>query len=216
MFFPVDVGSEFSEACLVRMNTGTPFPFLADQGQRTWWSSQLAGISVALAALAWLPPAFGLGWRRRTRAALSLPVLASLLLPAVTFPMTRRTGFDSGSPGAVWLWLSVEVAGVAAILAVGRWESAAGGATLVRLLALSWGATAFGMVHQLFEYAFMITTNDSNWDVPPGTGYATSAVLGVSAMLTALAGLRRSRPARPRPPAARPDRGLTLVDVTRS
>lgn len=52
MFFPVDIGSEFSDACLVRMDTGTPFPFLADPGQQSWWSSQLAGISVALAALA--------------------------------------------------------------------------------------------------------------------------------------------------------------------
>lgn len=141
-------------------------------------------------------------------------MLASLLLAAVTFPMARRTGFVGDSPGAVWLWLSVEVTGIAAVLAVGRWESAAGGATLVRLLALSWGATAVGMVHQLFEYAFMITTNDSNWDVPPGTGYGTSAVLGVSAVLTASACLRRDRPARPRPPAPPPVQTVALPSST--
>lgn len=209
---PGGTGTEFSDACLVQMDTGTPFPFLAERGHQTWWSSQLAGISIALTALAWLVPAFGLGWRGRTCVALSLPVLPTLLLAAVTLPMARRTGFDSDSPGAVWLWLSVEVAGVLAILAVGRWESTAGGGTLVRLLALSWGATAFGMVHQLFEYVFMMTTNDSNWDVPPGTGYGTSAALAVSAVLTALAGLRQRWSVPNRPRASRPDRGLTLVD----
>jgi len=211
--FPVGTGSEFSDACLVQMDTGTPFPFLADGAHQTWSSSQVAGVSIVLAALAWLPPAFGLGWRQRTRAALSLPVLATLLLAAATFPVARSTGFDSGSPGAVWLWLSVEVAGVAAVLAVGRWEPAAGGGTLVQLLALSWGTTAFGLVHQLFDYSFMITTSDSNWDVPPGTGYGTSAVLALSGVLTVLICLRRRPAALTKPPAGRPDRGLTLVDA---
>lgn len=217
LLFPVEIGSAFSDTCHVQMDAGTPFPFRAGGGQQSWWSSLLAGGSIVLAALAWLPPAFGLGWRGRTQAALTLPVLTSLLLAAATFPVARRIGVDSGSPGAIGLWLSVEVAGVVAILAVGRWESAAGGGTLVRLLALSWGATAFGLVHQLLDYSFMITTNSANWDVPPGTGYGTSAVLALSALLTALSCLRHRPLTSTRPPAARPDRpdgGPTLVDAS--
>lgn len=213
---PHSTASELSDACLVQMDTGTPFPFLAGRGHQTWWSSQWAGLSIVLAALAWLPPVFGLGWRKRTRAAFGLPVLATLLLAAATFPVARPTGFDSDAPGAVWLWLSVEAAGVIAILGVGPWERAAGGGTLLRLLALGWGATAFGLLHQLFDYSFMITTNTSNWDVPPGTGYGTSAVLALAAVMTALLCLRRRASAPVEPPAAQPDRGLTLVDTPAS
>jgi hypothetical protein len=51
------------------------------------------------------------------------------------------------------------------------------------MLAL-WGATAFGFVHAVAEYIAMTTFSDANWDVPPGTGYLTAAVLVTRVVLT--------------------------------
>ena len=63
-------------------------------------------------------------------------------------------------------------------------------ATAVRLV-VAWGSTAFGGVHQAFDYSAMVMFSAANWDVPPGTGYLTVAVLGLSGLLTLAYGLRQ-------------------------
>ena len=176
-------GIEFSDACLERMDSGTPFPYPGAFGKGVTASAMFAAAAIALTALAWLPVAFGLGWRARSQLVALLPVGATLLLAVRSYP--RAHGIV-GSAGNTPLWLAVEVLGLAAVLLIFRWEVGAGSALLIRLLVLSWGATAFGPVHQTGDYILMIATSSANWDVPPGTGYFTSTLLALAAAVTML------------------------------
>ncbi len=172
---------EFSDACLERMDSGTPFPYPEALGEGVTASAMFAAAAIALTALAWLPVAFGLGWRARSRLVALLPVAATLLLAIRSYPLADGI---VGSAGNTALWLAVEALGVAAVVLIFRWEVGAGSALLIRLLVLSWGATAFGTVHQTGDYMMMIATSSANWDVPPGTGYITSTLLSLAAAVT--------------------------------
>ncbi|GAA1430436.1 hypothetical protein GCM10009616_15030 [Microlunatus lacustris] len=184
-------GIEFSDACLERMDSGTPFPCPEALGEGVTASAMFAAAAIAVTALAWLPVALGLGWRARSRLVALLPVAATLLLAVRSYPGAQGI---VGSAGNAPLWLAVEVLGLAAVLLVFRWEIGAGSALLIRLLVLSWGATAFGIVHQSGDYILMIATSSANWDVPPGTGYITSALLALAAAVTMVTGSHRRWP----------------------
>lgn len=122
----------FSDACLERMDSGTPFPYPAALGEHASTSALLAAVAIALTALAWLPIALGLRWRARSRLVALLPMVATLLLAARSYPGTGALG----SGGAAPLWLAVEVLGLAAVLLIFRWEVGASPALGVRLLIL--------------------------------------------------------------------------------
>ncbi len=202
----------FSDACLERMDSGTPFPYPTALGEHENTSALLAAAAIALTALAWLPVALGLGWRSRSRLVALLPVVATMLLAARSYPGAEVV---IGSGGTTPLWLAVEVLALAAVLLIFRWEVGADPALLIRLLILGCGATAFGTMHQTGDYILMIATSSANWDVSPGTGYITSALLVLAAAATVVAANHGRWPTgwTERAPSAQPepDRSVLLV-----
>ncbi|MEN0070131.1 MAG: hypothetical protein AAGC63_03885, partial [Propionicimonas sp.] len=59
---------------------------------------------------------------------------------------------------------------------------------VAHLLAL-WGVVSFGWMRTIGDYAVMLGLSNANWDAPPGTGYVTVAVIGLSALLAPCLGL---------------------------
>ncbi len=180
-------GPDFGEACLRRMDTGMPFPY---PGEPVEWASgagPLGALAMVLAGLAWLVLTWGSGESVGSNAVIAGPGLLTvgLAVHAVLAP-------ESFGYGAVLmiLWILVEVA---AFIAVGVLLAQPPGRkrSPLPLVVVAWGSTAFGGFHQIADFVAMITFSDANWDVPPGTGYLTTAVLALSAFVTlryALAG----------------------------
>lgn len=173
-------GPDFSDACLRRMDGGLPFPYPPEPAEQAPWAAELGVAAMVAAALAWLVLVVGLRWP--TRAALPGLALLGVAVLAALAARDATRGPDAELP--LWLWVSIDVTAVIALVAVGDRQD-------VRRLALVlWGTTAFGLVQSAAAYLFMTgVVSDANWDVPPGTGYLTAAALFGSAVVTlALAG----------------------------
>lgn len=196
-------GPDFTEACLRRMDTGLPFPFPPELAERAPGAAELGLVAVVLAGLAWLVVVLTL--RRSSRASAlvaGLPALTNLALAGWGAYALGHADRDPYAGGALWLLAGVDVAAVAAVVAIWRGKPEIGPADVVRLLVVLWGVTAFGFLRSAAEYIAMGTFSDANWDVPPGTGYLTSAGLALSAALTIIVTLR----IRPRAATLRPNR----------
>lgn len=190
-------GSEFSGACLRRMDAGTPFFYPAQPSEQTPWAAELGVVAMALAGTAWLVLALGMKWLLRTKAVAVLPGLATLALAAtsaVTIADTQRHVHDSAHGLLFLLSFAPEVTALVALVAIWRWQPPVRGRGFTRVLIVAWGTTAFGIFHLLAEYAFMIAFSDANWDTPPLTGYVTVITLSASAVLTMGLTLRPSPP----------------------
>ncbi|HKH56505.1 MAG TPA: hypothetical protein VKA58_13730 [Propionibacteriaceae bacterium] len=147
------------------------------------WSSELGVAAIALLGLAWLILVFGLRLRARTRVVSALPGVATLGMAAMAATAIADTGRNPEHYLAGWLWLAVDASAVIALSAIWGWEDF-GGSWFLRLVITIWGTTAMGAIHGGAEYATMTMFNDANWDIPPGTGYITVAVVTISAALT--------------------------------
>lgn len=178
-------GSFFSDACLRRMDAGMPFPFAPGAFERTPGSSEAAAAGMVLAGLAWVPLLLGLGWKRRTRYVAAAPVVVSLLLAAGCWVSGRAAGDNTVGDRYFWSVLGIELAVLVAAVLVWIEEEGLTGRSLARVVLLAWGASAFGLFHVAMEFGMMITFSETNWDVPPGTGYGIALVLAVSALGTA-------------------------------
>ncbi len=171
-----------SDACLLRMDGGLPFPN-ASRTALAPGASVLGAIAVILAGVAWMPLILGLGWRSRTRFVAALPVAVSLVLVIGSWLWSHFTGSEPGSSPFTWLVLPVELCSLAAGIAILQEDTDWSGRTIARLGLLAWGASAFGWVHLMFfDYGVMVVFSSINWDVPPGTGYLTAALLAVAAL----------------------------------
>lgn len=177
-------GSDFSDACLRRMDGGLPFPYPAEPSEQTPWASELGVVAMALAGTAWLLLVLGMRWSLRTKAVAALPGLATLMLAAISMVAIADTARRAEDYVTGWLLVAPEVAALAAMVAILRWQPEVAERGLVRVLVVAWGTTAFGFAHMLAEHAFMIAVSDANWDVPPLTGSVTAATLIVAAVLT--------------------------------
>ena len=193
-------GPDFSDACLRRMDGGLPFPSTPDPGERAPWASELGVAAAALVGLAWLAVALGLRWSLRTKAVAVLPSLATFVVAVVGSVALADVAGGPDDLVPVWLLLTIDVSAVIALIMILAWQPEVGGRSLLRLLVVLWGTTAFGLVHGIVQWGAMTSIySDANWDVPPGTGYLTGAVLILSAVVTVIMTKSTSHGQRPRP-----------------
>lgn len=183
-------GPGFSDACHHRMDAGLPFPYPPEPSEQTPWASELGVLAMALAGTAWLLLVLGMRWSLRTKAVAVLPGLATLVLAAISAVATADTTRSADEYVSGWFLVAPEAAALVAMVAIWLWEPEVHGRGFVRVLVVAWGTTAFGIVHLVAEFVFMIAFSDANWDVPPLTGYVTVATLIVSAVLTLTLALR--------------------------
>lgn len=190
----------FSDACLRRMDSGLPFPSPPEPLERTPWAAELGVTAMVLTGVAWLVLLLGMRWSLRTKAVAALPGLATLVLAAVSARAIGDAARGGDDPLSAWLLLTPEVAALVAVVAIFAWQPEIDDARVLLVLVLAWGTTAFGFLHMVGEYAFMVVFSDANWDAPPLTGYVTVATLVVAAVLTTTLALRL-----PLRPAASPN-----------
>lgn len=168
-------GPDFSDACLRRMDSGTPFPFPLTGPEATPGSPELAVAAMVLAGLAWVAIVLGLRWPRPTAVVAVLPSLATFVVATQTAAHTYWV-----------IWLIIDLAALVALIALldGRPELRTAGS--LRIVSALGGATAFGAVPSMLEYLMMVNLSEADWDVPPGTGYLLAAVPVVAAVLTTI------------------------------
>lgn len=97
-----------------------------------------------------------------------------------------------------WLWLAVDVVAFAVFLVLGRGHRNLRSGSMLGLGFVLWGPTAFGAVHSAMDYSGMLAFNQNNWDIPPGTGWITVAVLLIAAAGSFWFGACRHAPRRVR------------------
>lgn len=188
-------GPDFSDACLHRMDTGLPFPYPPEPAEQTAWASELAVVAMVLVAVAWLVVVLAMRWPLRSTAVAALPSVPTLIVAAVAVVAIGTPDRSEADFVSLWLWLSIDVATVAALAALWRWQPELRGGLFRRLVVVLWGTTAFSFVHVVSEYTFMLGFSDANWDMPPLTGYLTAATIAVTAVVTVVMTLRRPRSA---------------------
>jgi hypothetical protein len=181
----------FSEACLRRMDGGLPFPSTFHPDQQAPWASELGVAATGLTGMALLTLVLGLRWSLRTKAVAALPGLAALVLAVVCGVALAGATPNPDEFLLVRLRFAIEWSAVLALIMILVWQpEVRGGRRLLRLLLVLWGTTAFGLVHFAAEWIAMGFFNAADWDVPPGTGYLTGALLIISGSLTVLLTLR--------------------------
>lgn len=185
----------FSEACLRRMDTSTPFPYPPEVAEQAPWASELGAAAMALSGLAWLVLVLEVRSSRRDTFVAALPTVVSLAMAALCLAAAANRDRDPDAYTPLWLLLAVEVVAVPALVLVWRRQPERGGRRFVSLVVVAWGATAFGLVHQVLDYFTMTAFSQANWDTPPGTGYGTALVLVLAAAAAAF-GLPQVSPAR--------------------
>lgn len=191
---------DFSDACLRRMDGGTPFPFPPEPSETTPWAIELGVAAMVLAGLAWVMIVLGARWSLKTTAVALLPSLATFIVATQT-----ESSFS-------WLlWMSIDFLAVAALIAIMASRATTDEIALFRLVLALWGTTAFGMFQGIISYGFMINFSDANWDVPPGTGYLTAAVLVLAAVFMMIMTLVSEQ--QPTPVSAPPGQ-LTSPELT--
>ena len=200
-------GRDFGGACLRRMDGGLPFPYPPEPAEQTAWASELGVLAMILAGLAWLTVVLWSTWAALTKVIATLPGLLALGLAVNAGIAVRQPGRSPDASVPMSVWLLVEVLAVVAFIAVIDGEPVEPSGNLLPLVVAAWGSTAFGGFHMFAEYLVMSTWSDANWDVPPGTGYLTAAVLLIAGGLTLTYAVRR--PGSPRPSDAA---GRALAD----
>ena len=111
------------------------------------------------------------------------------------------------------LSVTVEWSALLALAMIWAWQpEVRTGRTFLRLVVALWGATAFGIFHQMLAYMIMVGFSERDWDEPPGTGYLTVAAIVISAILLVIMTLRVPRAAADGDPQPDYDSGsLTLT-----
>ncbi len=189
----------FSEQCLVRMDSGTPYPLPVAVDGAPPEVYGLGAAACVIAALA-LVPVIVAPMARSTRVA-GLALVASLIVLALVGlqPVGRQD--DPAALGAAAYWL-VDITTTACLVGVLRTGSRLSLRTLLRLVLLLGGVSTFGAVRGTLDYLTMMTWSEANWDVPPGTGYLPAAGLVLCSLGVVAATLRRPRVGGSAPAAA--------------
>ena len=189
--FAPPVTADLSTACLRRMDAGLPFPFPPEIAERAPWASELGGLAVASAISAWILLVLGLRLRTETlRIALSAAVVPMITAVVGLFTaLDRRPESDSYTLGL--LWLAGDLIAVVVLCVLWGRNTELTNKDLLGLAVVLWGATAFGMMHDIPQFVVMTGFNENNWDTPPGTGWITVAALFVAAATAVWFGARR-------------------------
>ena len=180
---------DFTAGCLRRMDAGLPFPSTFDVDDQAPWASELGVAGTVLAALAWLTLVFGLRWSLRTKAVAAIPSVAGFVVAVVCGGDLAGVTSYPDEFFLVRLRLAIDGSALLALIMILAWQPEMRGRSLLRLLLVLWGATAFGMVHAAADWIAMGFFN-AGWDVPPGTGYLTGTTLIISGLLTVCMALR--------------------------
>lgn len=166
-------GPDFTDACLRRMDSGTPFPFPLTGPEATPGSPELAVAAMVLAGLAWAVIVLGSRWPRSTAAVAVLPSLATLVV-------ATQAAADTS-----WLFLMIiDLSALVALIALLGGQPQLRAAGRLRFATALGGAAAFGAVPSMLEYVVMVNLSEADWDVPPGTGYLLASVPVAAAILT--------------------------------
>ena len=110
----------------------------------------LSLIALAVCSLAWLVLVLGLRWAVKTKVvavSVSLPGLA--LVVAASRPNSANLLAEDSLAWPTW---PLAAAVLLAAIAIYGWQPEVRGASLVRVLVLLWGATAFDLPHQAVHY----------------------------------------------------------------
>lgn len=174
-------GTDFSEPCLQAMDAGVVVPLPTAAAGWTV-AATLGVIAAVILVTAWLVILPALRVPRWVRWLAAMPALAviSQLTTTGMAALGSAPAAESLSTATAFLTeLSVLIALLALAAAnVGRRVLLRAGIVLI-------AASASGAVHQLTEYVAMLTFSEADWDIPPGTGYLTVALILASAAVTA-------------------------------
>lgn len=179
----------FSDACLARMDGSAVLHDGSAAVPLGAGAVGARGLSALLLAVGWL------GYASRLR----LPVImrAIVLLPVIPIVWFAVETWSSRDAASLWnptiamgaIEITAIIAAIAIFLRPGVDETR--NITLIGLFAVA----AYGLLHFMGEYALMIAASEANWDVPPGMGFPTAAMIGICGALVLYRGLRVSRAA---------------------
>lgn len=178
--------TEFTDACLQRMDGSDAVPLAAGTAEAKALSALLLGVG-------WLTFVPRLRLNARLKTVVLLPVV-----PLVWYAMETRRTLDADT-----LWEltrtsgAIELAGLVAAIVILVW-SPKGRERSLSLLGLL-AVTGFGVAHTVLDYMMMIGLSDANWDMPPGSGYLTAALMVICGLLVGVLGWNIGRGGSPAP-----------------
>lgn len=182
---------DFSSECLVRMDSGTPYPLPAAVDGAAHAIYPLAAVAIVLAALAWLVMLFSAPMTRWARLGGVAFAAALILLAVVGLEPIDRDADPSWIARSAGVLVDLTGWLVLILVLCGRRHRATG-STLQLILVLT-GATGFGFFRMMLDFMVMITWSQANWDVPPGTGYLPAIALVLAAVGVVVLTLWRTR-----------------------
>ncbi len=189
----------FDDACLVRMDSGRPFPLPTAVEALPTSLHGVVAAAILLAALAWLVAVVTTTMPRPARVTgLALVAAAAVLGVAGLHPVPREAEPSVVGGAAFWL---IDVLVVIWLACVSRGPVHWSPRTMVRLMLVLGGVTTFGALRGIVDDAAMATWSQANWDVPPGTGYLPALVLILCGVGVAVVTLRDARAKRSAPAA---------------
>lgn len=180
------------DACIDRMNEGTPFPLPTPAALTAPGLLALSTLTMILVAVAWLVPVLFERMSPGRRLAAVVPALGVLVLALLGAGITYQVPAAEGLAYALAPLINVLVlVGLGAVIGAVR--------ARVRFVVAAIALGSMGFAGPVVEYMIMVHWSDASWDAPPGSGYLTAALLlicGVAVLImTALS--RQPRPASP-------------------
>ncbi|MDN5760836.1 MAG: hypothetical protein L0H41_00765 [Microlunatus sp.] len=176
--FELATGGDYTDACLVTMDSGVGFPLLMQSEAPGAWMFDLSAASVLAAGLAWWVLVLALPWRVAGRCAGALFGAVLLAIGVLSMsPMATDGPIDLGMAALI----AVDVTGVLALVfTYATWRHHVG--LLLSLIVVLTAVTAFGLMRSAADYMVMGIWNSSNWDIPPGSGYLTAFGLAIGGL----------------------------------
>ncbi|MDO5734943.1 MAG: hypothetical protein Q4P15_00545 [Propionibacteriaceae bacterium] len=182
---------DISDACLRRMDEGFPLVYFPQDVGLTPSASQVGGLAMVVAVAAWILLVLGLRLRAETTLIALLAAIAPLIFAILSWSAALNPGDKQEDYITGWLWIAVDVAALVLYCILWWRNPALPRETLLGLGFVLWGATSFGFAHLLVDFQTMVLFNEFNWDVPPGTGWLTVAVLVIAGAVAVWTGGRR-------------------------
>lgn len=165
--------SLLGEACIDRMNEGTPFPLPTEAALTAPGLLLLSTLTMILTGMAWLAPVASLPVSSTARLGIALPGFALLALAAVG--LGTAYGSESWAADALGFFLEM-ILHLLVLVSIGA-LIALRTPGLARFLVVALPVSAFGFFGMVLDYVVMIRWSDADWDSPPGSGYLTAGLL---------------------------------------
>lgn len=176
--------ADFSTACLARMEAVGPFPLSSGEAVAEPGVQFLVALAMLALALGWALFMAAQRWPALIRTVAALPGVLTGVLGLSALAQSR--GMEIGAGVLQWLTLGIDLT---ALLAAGVIVQRSQGLSRVGQLVGLWGIASFGWMRSLLDYALMLGASAANWDLPPGTGFATALTIGVCGVVAGGLGL---------------------------